>query len=210
MRIDKFDYNDIEELYANTYVVSDNLGNAIIIDPSKDDDSLVNFVKKNNFTLKAILLTHGHYDHLRGVNKLLETFDVPLYISEEDKEFLINPYLNLSISEDEPITVSKTPLIVKDNDELNLLNEEVIKVITTPFHTSGSVCYYFINNKYLFSGDTLFKLSIGRDDLPGALPFKRRESLNKLKALPKEAKIYPGHGSNSVLDIELKLNRFLQ
>ena len=82
-------------------------------------------------------------------------------------------------------------------------------MIHTPFHTRGSVCYYFINNKWLISGDTLFKTSIGRDDLPGAMPEKRRESLEKLKTLPKETRIYPGHGPNSTIGSELILNRFL-
>ena len=108
------------------------------------------------------------------------------------------------------IRIEKEPILLNDKEELNLLSGDTIKVIHTPFHTVGSVCYYFINNKWLFSGDTLFRLSIGRDDLPGSIRAKKNESLAKLTSLPKELKIYPGHGQNSTLEMELMLNNFLR
>ena len=139
----------------------------------------------------------------------MNKYHVPLYIHYEDEENLKDSYLNCSDMGDEEIIVEQTPILIKDGDELNILSEGLIRVIHTPFHTKGSVCYYLKDNNWLFTGDTLFKMSIGRDDLPGSIPSKRRESLNKIMILPKETKIFPGHGPNSVLEMELMLNRFL-
>ena len=209
MKIEKFDYNDIEELLSNTSVISDKDGNAVVIDPSKDNDGVINFLDKHNLSLKAILLTHGHFDHMRGVNRLVNKYHIPVYIHYEDEENLRDSYMNCSSMCGEDIVVDTKPITVKDSEELNILNEGPIKVIHTPFHTKGSVCYYLKDNNWLISGDTLFKSSVGRDDLPGSIPSKQQESLNKIKTLPKETKIFPGHGPNSTLEIELMLNRFL-
>ena len=209
MRVEKFNYNDIDDLIANTYVVSDEKNNAIVIDPSVNNNRIHEFLVSRNLILKAILLTHGHFDHMRGVDSLASLYNVPVYINEFDIEYLTNPILNCSYGNESELVIKSTPTVIKDNEILDLLDGDEIKVIHTPFHTPGSVCYYFINNKWLFSGDTLFKMSIGRDDLPGAVPFKRQESLNKLKILPIETKIYPGHGSNSTIGFELTSNHFL-
>ena len=209
MKVEKFDYNDILELNSTTYVVSDANNNAVVIDPSMDNDKLINYIEKNKLNVKGILLTHGHFDHIRGVDRLVNKYKVPLYIHFDEVEYLKNPRLNCSYMEGDSFVVESNPISVIDNEELNLLEDEVIKVIHTPFHTRGSVCYYFINNKLLFSGDTLFKMSVGRDDLPGAMPEKTQQSLSKIKKLPKETKIYPGHGPNTVLESELALNNFL-
>ena len=208
MKIQKFDYNDIEELFANTYVVIDDNNDAVIIDPSVDNDKVGDFIIKNQINPKAILLTHGHFDHIRGVDRLATRFSIPLYIHYEEKELLIDPYFNCSSQEQEMI-IHTNPITVTDGEELHILND-VIKVIHTPFHTQGSVCYYFINNNLLFTGDTLFKLSIGRSDLPTGDSRRIASSLSKLKNLPKETKIYPGHGPNSTLGFELMLNNFFK
>lgn len=210
MRLDKFDYNDIEELLSNTYVISDSENHAVIIDPSSEGDGLLKYLEKNKLTPVAIMLTHGHFDHIRGVNNLLKKYDVPIYIHELDKDFLQDSYLNCSLIYGTNVKIDKEPILVKDNEELHLLNGETIKVIHTPFHTVGSVCYYFLNNNWLFSGDTLFRLSIGRDDLPGSIPKSKYGSLAKLKKLLKDVKIYPGHGQNTVLAAELMLNDFFK
>ena len=208
MKVEKFDYNDIEELFANTYVVSDENGDAIIIDPSMDNDRIGDYIVKHSLTPKAILLTHGHFDHIRGVKRLVKRFSIPLYLHYEEKDFLIDPYLNCSDFEKEMV-VDCEPIVVTEGEELHLLND-TIKVFHTPFHTQGSVCYYFINNNLLFTGDTLFKMSIGRSDLPTGDSRLIKSSLSKLKTLPKETKIYPGHGPNSTLGFELMLNNFFK
>lgn len=206
MRVEKFYYNSIDDLAANTYVVSDSNNNCVIIDPSVDYDGIINYINKNKLNPNGVLLTHGHFDHIKGVNRLLNTFQIPLFVHPEDDCMLKNPRINLSMYEN--VIIKKEPTFVNDKEKLKLLEDD-IEVIYTPFHTKGSVCYYFINNKLLFSGDTLFNGSIGRDDLPNAIPSKKRESLNKLTKLPKETKIYPGHGPNTVLKTELDFNTFL-
>ena len=209
IKVEKFLYNDYDDLNANTYVVYDENNNAVVIDPSVDNDSVSGFLDSHNLTPKAILLTHGHFDHIRGVDRLVKKYNVPLYIHFDEEDYLKDSQLNCSCYENEFI-VESNPITVVDNETLKLLDEDEIRVIHTPFHTRGSVCYYFINNKLLFSGDTIFKMSVGRDDLPGAIPSKRRESLEKIKKLPLETKIYPGHGPNTVLKTELELNHFLR
>ena len=209
MKFEKFFYNDYDELCANTYVVSDDNGDCVIFDPSKDNESVVSYLKKNSLTPKAILLTHGHFDHIKGVDAILKEYDVPIYIHADDAPLLTSIKLNCSFFQNPPVKVEKEPILLSDGEILNLLKDEQIKVIHTPFHTEGSVCYYFINNKVLISGDTLFYMSIGRDDLPTGDHRKIRPSLEKLKSLPKETKVYPGHGQNSSMEFELKFNHFL-
>ena len=208
IHVEKFAFLDIDDLCANAYIVSDSNNDCVIIDPSVSTNNFINCINKNNLNLKAILLTHGHFDHIRGVNNLLANYQVPLYINHLDDCMLLDSYLNGSKMMGKEIVVDTKTVDIKDNDALKLLEDE-IRVIHTPFHTKGSVCYYFVNNKLLFSGDTLFKNSIGRDDLPNASPQETDSSLKKLKNLPKECKIYPGHGANTIMADELNYNYFL-
>ena len=208
IHVEKFAYLDIDDLNANTYIVNDSDKNCVVIDPSVDNDGVINYILKNGFHLKSVLLTHGHFDHMRGVDRLCKRFNVSLYIHQLDKCMLTDSRINGSFMMGDNLVVNQTPTILNGGETLKFLEDD-IEVIHTPFHTKGSVCYYFINNKLLFTGDTLFKNSIGRDDLPNADPRKTYESLNKIKVLPKECKIYPGHGSNTVLENELITNYFL-
>lgn len=208
MNIYKFDYNPIDDLVSNTYVIADSDLNCIIIDPGKGNDKLIDFIEKHNLKPTAILLTHGHIDHIRGVDLLANKYHISVYIHYLDEEMLKDSDLNLSTSMGEALTINADIKTIKDNDELNLFKEKII-VIHTPFHTKGSVCYYLPEKKVLFTGDTLFKQSIGRDDLQNNERHKRVESLNKIKKLPRDLTIYPGHGPNTTLESELLNNHFL-
>lgn len=210
MKIIPFIYDDYDDLYANTYLLIDTDNNCIIIDPSRDYNGIVEYIKKNNLNPKAILLTHGHFDHMRGINTLVNNFNIPIYIGFYDEEALKNTKKNLSyLMSRELLVINHKPITVSDKQILHLLNEP-IEVIETPFHTMGSVCYYLKDSKMLFSGDTLFKNSIGRDDLPFSNPKLKRESLNKIMSLPEELKIYPGHGSFTSISEEKKHNPFVK
>ena len=208
LHIEKINYNDLDDLISNTYIIYDDK-QCVVVDPGANNDSVIRFLKSRNLSLCAILLTHGHADHIRGIDRLVNEYHCELYAHQDDVAMLKDNYLNCSSLMGEDIVVDTQPELVRDGDILGLFDEDEIKVIHTPFHTKGSICYYFANNKWLFSGDTLFKNSIGRDDLPNSVPNKTHESLSKIKALPKETKIYPGHGSNTVLESELIFNHFL-
>ena len=209
MKVEKFFYNDNDDLCANTYVVIDDDNKCVIIDPSAANDGIINYLTRHQYQPVAVLLTHGHFDHIRGVDRLIKKYKIDLYVNQDDAVMLNNPNLNCSYMVGDAFTLESEAKTLVDGQTLDLLNDETIIAIHTPFHTKGSTCYYFKNNKYLFSGDTLFKESIGRDDLPHSDPRKIYSSLDKLKLLPKETKIFPGHGPNTVLESELLLNRFL-
>ena len=208
MNIYKFDYNPIDDLVSNTYVVADDALKCVIIDPGKANNKLIEFIEKHELKPVAILLTHGHIDHIRGVDRLAEKYKINVYIHYLDEEMLKDEELNLSSQMEEPLVVRSNTKTVTDGEELNLFKEKII-VIHTPFHTKGSVCFYLPERKALFTGDTLFKMSIGRDDLPNNERHKRVDSLNKIKNLPADVTIYPGHGPNTTLESELLNNHFL-
>ena len=209
MKVIPFIYNDEDDLIANTYIVIDN-NECVVIDPSKAYEGIAQYIKKNNLILKAVLLTHAHFDHMRGVDILIDSYRAPLYIGFDDESSLTNPLKNLSaFMNNEELIVHAKPITVSDNETIHVLSED-IKVIHTPFHTEGSVCYYLKDSGVLFSGDTLFKSSIGRDDLPGSNPRKKETSLKKIMELPDKVKVYPGHGGFTTIYDEKIHNPFVK
>lgn len=191
---------------ANTYVVTNDDNEAIIIDPSAKNTRLLNFLKSNSLKPVAVLLTHGHYDHIKGIPLLLENYSIPVYIHYLDKSLLSNSVENVSEYSFEKVELDIDTIDVTDGEHLNLIKGIDIEVIHTPYHTAGSCCYYLEDNKTIFTGDSLFKNSIGRDDLPTSCPRFRTKSLEKLKKLPDDVIIYPGHGDISSIKHEKKTN----
>ena len=155
-----------------------------------------------------ILITHGHYDHIEGLR--LCTMKAPVYVHLLEEEFLVEPAYNLSLDFLDNLYIRglKTVLFI-DGDILNI-GKYRIKVIHTPFHTRGSSCFYFEDEHVLFSGDTLFHLSVGRTDLLTGSPRTLESSLKKLIVLPPETKVYPGHGPSTTIGDELRLNPYLK
>ena len=196
IKIKVFTYNNV--FAANSYLVSDENNDAVIIDFGYFDKNIFEEIKNRNLNLKAILLTHGHFDHIKG---LINISDVPIYIKKEDYELLFDPYKNVSIFLNESVALnSNTNIkIIKNEETLDVLNTP-IKVIHTPYHTMGSICFYFNKEEALFSGDTLFYKSIGRYDLPTSDARLMKSSLNKLLSIPEGVKVYPGHGPKFDLD----------
>ncbi len=204
-----FIYEVTDELYANTYLLVDSNNDCVVIDPSKEYPGIVNYITKNELHLKAVLLTHGHVDHMRGVDTLVEAFNAPVYIGFDDEDKLTDTEANCSFFLGENVTVKSKANTLADNEVLHLLSED-IKVITVPYHTAGSVCFYLKESGILFAGDFIIMHSIGRSDLPSAKPKELRNSMAKILVLPNDTKIYGGHGPSSTLELERRVNPFVK
>ena len=209
IKVVPFIYEDLDDLYANTYVLIDDNKDCVVIDPAKAYPGLINYIKKNELRLKAVLLTHGHIDHMRGVDTLLEAIEVPLYIGFDDEDKLTDTYANCGFFLGENTIVNSKANTLADNDVLHLLSEDIV-AIHTPYHTSGSMCYYLKNTGDLFTGDFILPHGVGRTDLPSGMPKELSKSMAKILALPNETKIYGGHGPFSTLENERKVNPFVK
>ncbi len=148
-------------------------------------------LEKNGLKLKMILLTHGHFDHVHGLEEIKERTKAEVWVNKKE----------VGLKYGGEITADK---FFTDGQTIKFNGEE-IKVIFTPGHTPGSVCFLVGNS--LFSGDTLFKQGVGRTDLPGGNALELEKSLQRVLALPPETKVYPGHGEETSIGKE-KLNRF--
>ncbi|HKM16940.1 MAG: MBL fold metallo-hydrolase [Firmicutes bacterium] len=193
---------------ANCYVVSVQ-GTAIVIDPMLESEIILDYLRQNQLRPAAVINTHGHADHIAGNRILHEQTGAPVYIHEADAVYLQDPHLNLSalVTAGQPITSPAPQRLLQDGDQIGL-GAEALTVIHTPGHSPGSICLY--SPGVLFTGDTLFKLSIGRSDFPGGDGKVLKKSLEKIKQLPPETGVYPGHGPDILLEKALVLNPFLR
>ncbi|MCR5787284.1 MAG: MBL fold metallo-hydrolase [Acholeplasmatales bacterium] len=195
----------IGNYYENTYLIN-NGADAILVDPGEKLYTILDELKL--FNIKAILLTHGHIDHIDGIKHYL---DVPIYLSSEELEVLESDDYTLysTYNLNRPFDTNKLDFhFLSDNDSFNIAGLN-IKMIFTPGHTKGSCCY-LINEKLLMSGDTLFQVGIGRTDLPTGDMNKMLESLDKLKKLPDDTIVYPGHGVETTIGFEKVYNPYFK
>ena len=180
---------------------------SLIVDPADNALRISNVIEENGCTLKAILLTHGHFDHIMALNDLKKRYNVPVYAHEEEEDVLKQSSLNLSGSIGQ-IYTTQADVYVKDGEHLKLAGLDVI-VLYTPGHTKGGVCYYFPEEKVLMSGDTLFHCSIGRTDFPtGSMSQLVRSVKEQLFVLPDDVQVYPGHDSVTSIGYEKQYNPF--
>lgn len=186
-------------LRTNCYFVINNK-ECIVIDPATNSEKILDFAKENNVKIKAILLTHGHFDHCSAVKNLQET-GIKVYCSEFDYNILKNSPKDFGLN---PAFGFAADFIVNDNQEINLIGIKV-KVISTAGHTEGSTSYLIEDN--LFCGDTLFAGgNYGRCDLFSGNFEKIKHSIKeKLFVLNNDIKVYSGHGDESIIGIEKKL-----
>lgn len=208
-----FYFNDLREC---TYVVWDETGECVIIDPGCQSDSererLKKFIETNNLKPVKLLNTHGHFDHVMGNAFVTKTWGVKTYINSQDK-----PQLERAFSYGEMFgySIEQPPaetIDVNDGDKIEFGNS-YLKVITTPGHTRGGVCYYTEEpeNKIVFAGDSLFAGSIGRTDLPGGDYDDLMNSLlKKIVELGDDYKVLSGHGPETTISRELSTNPFLR
>lgn len=180
----------------------------IFVDPADQGEEICKALTRNGFTIEAILLTHGHFDHIWGSKELREASGAKIYALDAEKQLCENSHNNVSEWAGRPYTVVPD-VYVKDGEELTLAGM-TFKVIATPGHTIGSCCYYFEEPGFLVSGDTLFEESTGRCDLPtGSMGSLVRSIKEKLFVLPEETKVYPGHGESTTIGHEKKYNPFV-
>ncbi len=200
----------ISEMATNSYmVINQDTKECVMIDPAVCMEGIVNRIKENEWNLQAILLTHGHYDHVDGVAMYRELFPgIPVYAHEAEMELLADPKQNLSAYGRYP-TVVKDVIPLKDDQILNLAGME-FKVLFTPGHTPGGCCYYLKSESVVFCGDTLFNSSVGRTDFPGGNMLTLIKSVKeKLFVLPGETIAYPGHMDETTIDYERQYNPFI-
>lgn len=206
MKIEKFVLGPVG---TNCYIVrNEETSECFIVDVADCPPEFLNYIKGERLTVKAVLLTHGHFDHTMGLNGFLETYPAPVYACEAERELLADPQLNSSLSMLGQRYSFTGAQYVKDMDVLDIAGMKV-QVIATPGHTSGGCCYYIAAEGVLFSGDTLFHGSIGRTDLPtGSMGQLVRSVEEKLFLLPDDTKVYPGHMEETTIGYEKKYNPF--
>nr|WP_289036706.1 MBL fold metallo-hydrolase [uncultured Allobacillus sp.] len=196
-------------LGTNCYLLQKD-GEALVIDPGGDPETVLNTIEENNLKLHAILLTHAHFDHIGGVESLRETTKAPVYIHEEESSWLTDPSLNGSeffqvgtISTSRPADYSMKPGKHK-------FGSFSFEVFHTPGHSPGSVSFWFKDDNVIFAGDTLFNQGIGRTDLPfGDHATLIRSITEHILSLPENTTVYPGHGPATQVGEEKRTNSFL-
>lgn len=188
----------------NYLIIDEESKEAALVDCSAYDENILIELKKQGVKLKYILLTHGHFDHIGGLNHLAKDIEVLMHSADKEWVEQVNDYLPMIGMPS--MEVPKIDRYIEDNEIIKVGNLE-IKVIHTPGHTQGGVCFYI--DGHLFSGDTIFRESVGRCDLPGGNFSQIVESIeNKIFILPEDTVIYPGHGKTTTVSWEKEHNSY--
>lgn len=192
---------------SNCYILGEN-GEAAVIDAGVNADEVYAEAQRENLKIKFIILTHGHIDHICSADRLRDMTDAKLLIHQADAEALTNAEVNGSAYFGKSSAFRAADIVLKDADTLDVGGFEM-KIIHTPGHTQGGICIKVDN--HLFTGDTLFRLGIGRTDLPGGSYNRIISSIqDKLMTLDDEVVVYPGHGESTTIGHERKHNLFLK
>ena len=189
----------------NMYILSED-NKCFVVDPGAQADDICEYIKNRNLEIQFILITHGHFDHIFAAEELKNKLNTVIYAPEKEKDLLEDPEENYTRKVGNPITL-KADYYVKEGDTIEF-NDSKISVLETPGHTYGSICYIY--KDVMFSGDMLFKNSIGRYDLPTASFEDIKNSIEKLKLLNNDIKVYPGHGPETNIGDEKKYNPYFK
>lgn len=206
MKVEKFVTGIIS---TNCYlVINEDTKQAVVIDPAACPSYLMSHIKSEGLKVEAILLTHGHFDHIMGIDGFLSEFDVPVYVHEDDADAMEDPVLNQSSTYTSGYTFGKARYL-RDRQTLELAGY-TFQVIHTPGHTKGGCCYYVASEGVLFSGDTLFQNSVGRTDFVNSSTSDLVHSVReKLFLLPDDTMVYPGHMGETKIGHEKKYNPYV-
>lgn len=193
---------------TNTYYVyDDETKRGLIVDPADSPDTIIARVDSLSMIPEAILITHGHFDHVLAMNKVREHYGIKVYAGLTEKQVLHDMAMNLTSSFGMGQTFD-VDIYLKDGEEFEAAGYH-IRAIEVPGHTIGGMCYYFDKQGVLFSGDTLFCESVGRSDFPGGSASALCRGIkDKLFVLPEHTKVYPGHMDETTIGNEIKYNPF--
>jgi len=196
-------------LGTNCYVLWDEKGEGVVIDPADNAAAIIDFLNQNNITLRWVWLTHAHFDHMLAAGDLLRQTGAQLAVHTKDAAALCDPDRNLSAWDPafrlDPL---KADRLLYEGDRLQV-GKMCLTVLHTPGHTEGSCCFYDESKGVLFSGDTLFCCSVGRTDFPGGSMFVLQQSLHRLLKLPEETIVCPGHDNVTTVGFERLNNPFI-
>lgn len=201
--------NVLGTLSTNSYIVYNTESReALLFDPPSNSDFILKMLTQQSLKLQAILLTHGHVDHMGAAAEVRRALSgIQVYAAGEEQELLSDTGMNLSAMLDMPKTL-EADVLLADGQKLQFLGRE-ISCLLVPGHTKGGMCYYFPEDKIVFSGDTLFAGSVGRSDFPtGSASTLIRSIEEKLFTLPEDTKVYTGHGPETTIGIEKRENPF--
>jgi hydroxyacylglutathione hydrolase len=193
----------VGHLETNCYVVTDEQTlSCAVIDPGDESNTILDYIESNHLHVKAILITHGHFDHVTAAETVAEATGAPIWINEKDVN-IGGSYDRLKFSASQTCTVH----YYSEGDTV-CVDGLTFTVMETPGHSKGSVTLRC--GDALFTGDVLFRGSCGRTDFAGGDTFELMESLRRLNALPGNYEVYPGHMDSTTLDIERSTNRYIQ
>lgn len=206
MKIERFVMGEVS---TNCYlIINEETKQTVIVDLADCPKRFTDHIAEEGLKIEAVILTHGHYDHIKGIQEFLTHYQVPVYAHEAEKQVLTDPRANLSAMSGGSY-VFEGATYVKDGQVLELAGYQ-FKALHTPGHTPGGCCYYIESEKILLSGDTLFCASVGRTDFPGgSMSDLIRGIKAQLMVLPDEVQVLPGHMELSTIGFERTNNPYL-
>lgn len=192
----------VSECYTNCYLCKNkDTGDGFVVDPGANELKISQYISKMEMKPQAILLTHGHFDHIGAVEALKKRHNIKVYVAQEEEKLMSDSRMNLSSYFGEPMSLYADEYL-SDGQRLQIAGIDM-KFILTPGHTPGSGCYYLMDEGILFSGDTLFYASRGRTDFPGGSEAALIKSIReKLLVLPGETEVFPGHNDSTTIERE--------